>query len=398
MTEVLYICLWYKDKKRTWSGTAWSLRQAMEPYARVGDFTISDPLYRKVGRRLQMKKGLAPRPPLRDWLRLKKRYREWKGENGPLGKMKTFQFGDWPCGDGYAAYIYQDLCVAAILWLQKHDPVSYRYCEYDGVPVKKLERRAASQLAAYRKSAAVFTMSRWLREFLIRECGLPAEKVYAVGGGINVDAAGIRPGEKQGRRILFVGRNFIRKGGPLVVQAFRILQEKYLPEAELYLAGAGEEEVREALQERGIPLESIDGQRIHLLGDLPPEKLTDYYNLCDVFCMPSYFEAYGLVFAEALVYGLPCIGRDKFAMREIIEDGRTGRLFSGEDAGELAEELWEVLKSPHYREEVEKRREWYLAEYSWDRVAHRICGVMEKNERRENEENKENDQYHSACV
>lgn len=30
MTEVLYICLWYKDKKRTWSGTAWSLRQAME--------------------------------------------------------------------------------------------------------------------------------------------------------------------------------------------------------------------------------------------------------------------------------------------------------------------------------------------------------------------------------
>ena len=32
MTEVLYICLWYKDKKRTWSGTAWSLRQAMEPY------------------------------------------------------------------------------------------------------------------------------------------------------------------------------------------------------------------------------------------------------------------------------------------------------------------------------------------------------------------------------
>ena len=58
MTEVLYICLWYKDKKRTWSGTAWSLRQAMEPYLQVQDLALSDPLYRKILRRLQRKKGL----------------------------------------------------------------------------------------------------------------------------------------------------------------------------------------------------------------------------------------------------------------------------------------------------------------------------------------------------
>ena len=45
MTEVLYICLWYKDKKRTWSGTAWSLQQAMEPYLQVQDLALSDPLY-----------------------------------------------------------------------------------------------------------------------------------------------------------------------------------------------------------------------------------------------------------------------------------------------------------------------------------------------------------------
>ena len=95
-------------------------------------------------------------------------------------------------------------------------------------------------------------MSRWLSEFLIRECGLPREKVHAVGGGINVDAAGIRPGSKEGRRILFVGRNFVRKGGPLVVQAFTILRKKYLWSAELYLAGAKESDIRDALRERQI--------------------------------------------------------------------------------------------------------------------------------------------------
>lgn len=373
MDEILYVCLWYKDKKRTWSGTAWSLRQAMEHYVAIRDFALSDPLYRKVLRRVR-KKGLAQEPPLRDRLRLA----ACLGTQGEKGKQKTFQFGDYPTGDHCIPYIYQDLSIAAILWLRDHDPVSYRYCEYDRVPVKQLERRAAKQLAVYRKSGAVFTMSRWLRDFLTKECGLPKEKVHAVGGGINVDAAGIRSGQKEGRRILFVGRNFIRKGGPLVVQAFRILKKKYLPEAELYLAGASAEGIRTALRNLGIPAEEKDMCGIHLLGDLRAEELTEYYNLCDVFCMPSYFEAYGLVFAEALVYGLPCIGRDKFAMREIIEDGSTGRLFSGEDPRELAEEMWEVLQSPNYREEVEARKGRYLEEYSWDRVAERICSVMEQ--------------------
>lgn len=78
MTEVLYICLWYKDKKRTWSGTAWSLRQAMEPYLQVQDLALSDPLYRKILRRLQRKKGLNPGPILRDRLRLSGRYAAWR--------------------------------------------------------------------------------------------------------------------------------------------------------------------------------------------------------------------------------------------------------------------------------------------------------------------------------
>ena len=265
MEEVLYVCLWYKDKKRTWSGTAWSLRQAMEHYVTIRDFAISDPLYRKVLRKIQ-KKGLVPAPPLWDRLRM-------RACLGKREKIKTFQFGEFPTGDRYRSYIYQDLAVAAILWLMEHDPVSYRYCEYDGVAVEELKRRAASQLAAYRKSEAVFTMSRWLRDFLTEECGLPGEKVYAVGGGINVDAAGIRPGKKEGRRILFVGRNFLRKGGLLVVRAYGILKKKYLPEAELYLAGASAEGIRTALRDVGIPAEEKDLCGIHLLGDLTAEEL-----------------------------------------------------------------------------------------------------------------------------
>ena len=333
MTEVLYICLWYKDKKRTWSGTAWSPATghgALSAGAGSGTFGSSVPQNTP---ETAEEEGTAPGPILRDRLRLSGRYAAWRHRHRTDEKMPVFQFGGWPSGAHLAFYLYQDLSISAILWLQREDPVGYRYCEYDQVPQKTLERRAARQLEQYRQSEGVFTMSRWLSEFLDPGMRAPREKVHAVGGGINVDAAGIRPGSKEGRRILFVGRNFVRKGGPLVVQAFTILRKKYLWSAELYLAGAKESDIRDALRERQIRVEEVDWQKIHLLGDLGSEKLTDYYNLCDVFCMPSYFEAYGLVFAEALTYGLPCIGRDKFAMSEFIEDGCTGRLISGEGCG-----------------------------------------------------------------
>lgn len=378
LANVIFACLWYREKEKTWSGTAWSLRQAMDKYANIMDFTISDPIRRKVLRRLKKRKGLVPKPTLRDSLRLNKLRSTLDQQTKPGEKVKIFQFSDWPCGETYASYLYQDLSVAAILWLREQDPEAYRYCEYDKVPVKKLERRAEEQLAHYRKSEAIFTMSRWLGEYLVTECGIPAEKVYAVGGGINVDAAHIRPEKKERRRILFVGRNFVRKGGVIVTEAFRVLKETYLPEAELYLAGASPEEIYVALQAAGESTKAADMQGIHMVGDLNAEELATYYNLCDVFCMPSYFEAYGLVFAEALTFGLPCIGRDKFAMREFIEDGLTGKLFSGEDPGRLAEDLWEVLSEPHYFQEVAARREWYLTEYSWDWVARRICEVINK--------------------
>lgn len=106
MTEVLYICLWYKDKKRTWSGTAWSLRQAMEPYLQVQDLALSDPLYRKILRRLQRKKGLPPGPILRDRLRLSGRYAAWRHRHRTDEKMPVFQFGGWPSGAHLASYLY----------------------------------------------------------------------------------------------------------------------------------------------------------------------------------------------------------------------------------------------------------------------------------------------------
>ena len=60
------------------------------------------------------------------------------------------------------------------------------------------------------------------------------------------------------------------------------------------------------------------------------EESAKYFNLCDFFVMPSRFEAYGLVFPEALIFGLPCIGKNICAVPEFIQDGENGKVLRKE--------------------------------------------------------------------
>ena len=183
---------------------------------------------------------------------------------------------------------------------------------------------------------------------------------------MNIDTDRINESRKERKRILFVGRDFERKNGPLTLAAFEILLQKK-SDAELYIAGPSTLEVT--------------NENIHFLGDISSEELADYYNLCDVFCMPSKFEAYGLVFIEALTYGLPCIGRNAFEMPYFIDDGVTGRLLGNENPNELAELMYELLTEEAYYDNVRRKREGYLKEYSWDTVADRIERIIESDAR-----------------
>lgn len=92
--------------------------------------------------------------------------------------------------------------------------------------------------------------------------------------------------------------------------------------------------------------------------------------------MPSYFEAYGLVFIEALTYGLPCIGRNVYEMPYLIEDGVTGLLIENDDVKNLTEKIHILLTDETIRNNVKLKREWFIKEYSWDNVASKILNIV----------------------
>lgn len=186
---------------------------------------------------------------------------------------------------------------------------------------------------------------------------------FTLSGGINLDGKLVDYTGKQGNKILFVGRDFVRKGGEMTFKAFIELKKK-MADVELYVAGPASNPYPQG------------AEGYHYMGDCSHEELSALFNKCDVFVMPSYFEAYGLVFIEALTYGLPCIGRNVYEMPYFIEDGKTGLLLQNDDVHELADIIFRLLKDKSFSDNVRSRKDWYIREYSWDTVAKRILSAM----------------------
>ena len=103
--------------------------------------------------------------------------------------------------------------------------------------------------------------------------------------------------------------------------------------------------------------------KVILAGYIPEDELCDYYNLCDVFVMPSKGEGFGIVFLEAMACEKPVIAGNRDGSVDALLNGELGILVNPDDSKELIETIKSVLdgtakknhlSGKHLREKVIK--------------------------------------------
>ncbi len=82
------------------------------------------------------------------------------------------------------------------------------------------------------------------------------------------------------------------------------------------------------------------------------DELAAYYDLCDVFVMPSRGEGFGLVFLEAMAFGKPTIGCNDGGIPEVVTDKLTGFLVAFGDVKALADRLLLLLQDVELRRQM----------------------------------------------
>jgi alpha-maltose-1-phosphate synthase len=237
----------------------------------------------------------------------------------------------------------------------------------------EIDSVARREAEVYRGASGVFTLSERLRRSFIEDFGLPPGLVHTVGAGPNFDPRRVPPRPEAAAdrppTVLFVGVQFQRKGGDLLLRAFRRVRET-IPNARLLIVGPRDLE----LNEPGV--ENLG----FLRKDVPAEwdALIRAYASADVFCLPTRFEPFGIVFIEAMFFQLPCIGPAAWAIPEMVDDGTTGFLVPPEDEAALADRLLRLLQDPELARRMGKAGyERAIRQFTWQAVADRVNGVME---------------------
>jgi glycosyltransferase involved in cell wall biosynthesis len=201
-----------------------------------------------------------------------------------------------------------------------------------------------SALACARHVIATSTMSARL---LAADYGIPSDRLSVVQPGTDRVAARVR--ENAGEVVLLaVGAVIPRKGYDVLVAALaRLARLRW----RLVIAGDGGRSP-ETLRGLEAEIAAFDlADRITLLGAVSSEQLASIYQRCDLFVLPSRFEGYGMVFAEAIAHGLPVVGTTAGAIPETVPDA-AGVLVPPDDVETLAAALRRLIEDPAERERL----------------------------------------------
>ena len=143
--------------------------------------------------------------------------------------------------------------------------------------------------------------------------------------------------------ILFASKLLVRKRCIDLVEAYLRLRERWSADCPLpYLLIVGDGEERAAIAARMHETDSAAD--IRMLGFRNQSELPRFYDLCDVFVLPSVHEPWGLVVNEAMNAGRAVIVSDEVGCQpDLVRDGENGCVFPARDVDALADALDRVL-------------------------------------------------------
>jgi phosphatidylinositol alpha-1,6-mannosyltransferase len=187
-------------------------------------------------------------------------------------------------------------------------------------------------------------------------------------------------GLKGKKVILSVGRLAKRKGFDMVIKALPLVLEK-VPSAVLVSCGQGE---LAAQLKKMVKDYNLD-EHVIFTGFIPHAELPQYYNLCDVFIMPSReysqvdAEGFGIVYLEAGACGKPAIGGRSGGTPDAILDGETGLLVGPGDREDIANAIIKILSDDNLARQLgENARRRISEKFQWKFASRSLEGLIKE--------------------
>lgn len=260
-----------------------------------------------------------------------------------------------------------------VYYLSKMFPISYSVFIH-GMDISfalKRKRKRYITKKILQNASAIICTNNYARDIIERE-GLGGEKCIVV-----FPAADAQPPRNQdleialrkkynlqNKKVVYsLSRLVKRKGIDKVLDAWPVIQNRF-PESVYVVSGEGpDEEYLHALAQ--------GKNNIIFTGKVDEKEKWAWYNICDLFIMPSRniagdYEGFGIVYLEANLAGKPVIAGKSGGVEDAVADGDSGLLVDPEDKHEISGAVIRLLSEPDYSQKLGRQgRERVIRSFSW---------------------------------
>ena len=202
---------------------------------------------------------------------------------------------------------------------------------------RRLNRTTKSALnqRAYRSATAIVAWSHWVKDSLVDDYGIAPDKVHVIPPGVEVEDWKC-PQKQAGEtrlKLLFVGGDFSRKGGNVLVEAWRT---ELRNRCDLHVVTNAE-------------VNPEPGLFVHRNLKANSRELRRLFSDADIFVLPTFADTFGIVLAEASASSLPIVATRVGGISDIVIDGETGLLCDPGDVSGLVKAVTTLVENPDLR-------------------------------------------------
>jgi len=208
---------------------------------------------------------------------------------------------------------------------------------------------------------------------------IPINKIIVISNGVNLneiykEESNFVEKHKNKKIMLSVSHLINIKGIDLNLKVLARLKEKY-PNLIYLIIGDGPE--RKNLEKLVQNLKLQD--KVEFLGQLPHNEVMEYMSICDIFSLPSWNEAFGVVYIEVMANAKPVIACRGEGIDGIIKHKETGLLVKPKDINSLVEAIDYLLSNAKRRKKIgEAARKLVLENYTWEKIVRKIIRIYKE--------------------
>ena len=212
--------------------------------------------------------------------------------------------------------------------------------------------------------------------------GVPARRVAVIPPG--VDRERFRPRDRAAARaelgidpaariLLAAGRIEAPKGLDVLIRALGEMTER--EGVQLVVIGGDDRSRAEVARLRRIAADAGVSDLVRFVGSVTHEQIGTYYNAADVVVMPSRYESFGLVAAEAMASGVPVVASRVGGLASTVADGVTGYLIPWRSPDLFARQLDRLLGDEALRARMGEDAAEAMRVYDWSSVATQLADL-----------------------